>query len=92
MSSKLNAIMTPRESVALSKWSGYVYAINDTITSLDYCGGECYFRKNDPCHFYAIHENTCYLGNFDTFNEILSTNNAQMNIYMNQGKICEIYI
>ena len=60
MSSKLNAIMTPRESVALSKWSGYVYAINDTITSLDYCGGECYFRKNDPCHFYAIHENTCY--------------------------------
>ena len=79
--------MTLRESTSFSKWSSYVYVINDTIKSLDYCGGECYFRKNDPCHFYAFHEETCYLGNFDSFNEILSGNNVQTSIYMNQGKI-----
>ena len=87
MSSKLKANMTLRESTSFSKWRGYIYMINDIITSLDYCGGECYFRKNDPCHFYAYHEETCYLGNFDSFDGTVSVNNEQTNIYLNQGKI-----
>ena len=59
-----------------SKWRSYVYNINDSITSLNYCGGECYFRKNDPCIFYAFHEEVCHLGNFNSFNEIGAGNSG----------------
>lgn len=78
--------MTPKEAVIFSKWSSYIYHVNDTISSLQYCGGECYFRKHDPCHFYVFHEETCYLGNFDSLNEIVTGDPTLTNIYMNTGK------
>ena len=87
MASKIESIMTPRESTLMSRAIGYIYTINETITSLNYCGGECYFRKYDPCHFYAFHQGKCYLGNFGFWNnEAVAGNSEKSAIYMNQGK------
>ena len=88
MSSQTELIMTPRESTLISRTIGYIYTINETIISLNYCGGECYFRKSNPCHFYAFHQEKCFLGNFGFWNnEAVAGNSEKNTIYMNQGKI-----
>ena len=85
LENKLNKITTKLDMDHMDKWIRYVYHTNDSITTLNDCGGECYFRKDEPCHFYVFHEETCYLGNFNSIDDSLTAPNKSANVYLNQG-------
>jgi hypothetical protein len=75
-------------SIPTESWrvTDYIYRkfskiIYDTIT----CSALC-FTDSTPCHFFALSNNVCYLGNISTSNVVYQQNVTGFDVFLNESK------
>ena len=49
-----------------NKHKPFIYALFQDTKNVEHCSMHCYFDPNGNCDFHFLHNNNCYLGNFNT--------------------------
>jgi hypothetical protein len=64
----------------------YIYRkFNNIISDTNRCSALC-FTDSTPCHFFALIDNVCYLGNISTSNVVYQLSETGFDVFLNESK------
>ena len=73
-----------------NRWSKFAYSSSEFSTMNPFeCGSLC--MTNVDCELYALHNNTCYLGNFDSKIGYLETPSSKDKVYVDIDKVAGMF-
>jgi hypothetical protein len=58
---------------------------SNIISDTNRCSALC-FTDSTPCHFFALIDNVCYLGNMSKSNVVYQQNETGFDIFLNESK------
>ena len=79
-------VMSLRPGIPAARWSRYIYMALTGMTS-NQCATLCLMAANVTCHYYVVVGSTCYLGNLNQLQSILSQRTDSQDLYFLAGFI-----